>query len=564
MEFGFIDDGSSTTTDTETCDTHAETVLSEGVFETWLENGCQIREITPEVSPVIQVVPAIIRKYHKPPSRDRVSVSSLNTVIFFVGAEDDEDDESILMPFIGDNEFDGEFPAHIITVENEKMIAMSNPETLSILPTVQEAPWRTHLQNQSIGGTDCSKCSTKSSRAPMCVANITPSHSRSPSSHAFPQEQCGDEILTDTEVLTDTEELMSDRDVSSVSWTEEDDVDITEITETQQEDSEINSYWKEYLEDKEKRKAETSSNLKRAPNRDLVPPVHNTDMRVPTHRIAFSRYVDYQPSLTPVNGSVSFSRERAIEEDLHSLYAPPQPHGEMTKSESFGGGSFPQVVPHFDDHVKHRHQSPHPHPMDVYFEQYQTQARTPSDRSPSLTPMDIYRSPSLTPMDKLLESLPPLPSKKASRDSFHAVPTMYSPHLFKTPPLTPALPNGTKKASSEPKFIPSPANSFPNENSNVNNNSSSLSSNILLCKVEPEKKVAFSMKFSAFAVQNRHEEMKKKTHDRTISDHDFSDILSDDLLSDFEKGPSHEVRSAIPFLTMLVNEQQDIRIRVIE
>jgi len=72
------------------------------------------------------------------------------------------------------------------------------------------------------------------------------------------------------------------------------------------------------------------------------------------------------------------------------------------------------------------------------------------------------------------------------------------------------------------------------------------------------------MKFSAFAVQNRHEEMKKKTHDRTISDHDFSDILSDDLLSDFEKGPSHEVRSAIPFLTMLVNEQQDIRIRVIE
>merc|ERR1719461_1853271 len=169
-------------------------------------------------------------------------------------------------------------------------------------------------------------------------------------------------------------------------------------------------------------------------------------------------------------------------------------------------------------------------------------------------------------MDKFLESLPPLPSKKASLDSFHAVPTMYSSHLFKPPPLTPALPNGTKKAtSSEPKFIPSPANSFPNENSNNSNNvNNNSSSNILLCKVEPEKKAAFSMQFSASAVKKRHEEMKKKTHDRTISDLDFSDILSDDLLSDFEKGPSHEVRSGIPFLTMLVNEQQDIRIRVIE
>ena len=50
--------------------------------------------------------------------------------------------------------------------------------------------------------------------------------------------------------------------------TEEDDVDITDTNVDDA--SDIQSYLKDYLEDKEKREAETSSNLKRAPNRDLV------------------------------------------------------------------------------------------------------------------------------------------------------------------------------------------------------------------------------------------------------------------------------------------------------
>merc|ERR1719361_2760236 len=139
--------------------------------------------------------------------------------------------------------------------------------------------------------------------------------------------------------------------------------------------------------------------------------------------------------------------------------------------------SFPEIVPHFDDDG-----APKSLPMDIYFAE-QRQHRPPSDRSPSLTPMD-----------KLLESLPPLPStKQTSVDSFHAIPTMYS-----IPPTPPA----TKKPS-EPSsvFLPSPANSFPD---------SSPSSNILLCKIEPEKKVSnMDMQFEALkALKQSHQEMK--------------------------------------------------------
>jgi hypothetical protein len=129
---------------------------------------------------------------------------------------------------------------------------------------------------------------------------------------------------------------------------------------------------------------------------------------------------------------------------------------------------------------------------------------------------------------------------------------MYSSHLAQfntTPPV-----NSKHSASSDvdPKAPSSPANSITKS-----------PSKILLCKVEPEKKSVFPVPYTAQELKEKHEEMKK-AHDRSFSDVDYSDVLSDDLLLDFEAGPSHEIQSGISFLTMLVNERQDIRITVIE
>jgi len=536
MEFGFthLDDCSSTTTtDTDLSERRASDVFRGGIFEAWLEaERANIpKDVSPLSSPIIQVVPPIIRKYHKPPSQDRISVSSMATVVINPD-EDDDDDESILMPFIGDHEFeDGEFPEHIITVENEKMIAMSNPKTLSILPTVQET-LKDYEENFShvYTLTDCS------SHILIGIDTVTlertPSHSRSPSSHAFHDDE--DDPLTDTEVFTDDEILVSDRDASSVSWTEEDDVDITD-TNVDDDASDIQSYLKDYLEDKEKREAETSSNLKRAPNRDLV--YSTSDLSAPSlhQRLSESmnrrpQYVDYLAS-SPKKGL-----EMLQASELNTRpERPPLPHGEMATS-------FPDVVPHFDE-------TPQMLPVDIYFEHKELSPRTPSDRSPSLTPMD-----------KLLESLPPLPStKNASMDSFHALPTMYSSHLAQlntTPPVnskhSSILSESSHGSDEDPQPPPSPANSITKS-----------PSKILLCKVEPEKKSVFPVPYTAKELKEKHEEMKE-AHDRSFSDVDYSDVLSDDLLLDFEAGPSHEIQSGISFLTMLVNDRQDIRITVIE
>jgi len=503
MEFGFIDDCSSTTTETETSERRASDLLRGGVFETWLSHD----QVEPEristfseVSPVIQVVPPIIRKYHKPPSKDRISLSSCNTVLIHPDLDSD-DDESILMPFIGNHEFDGKFPSHIVTVENEKMIAMSNPQTLSILPTVQETPKDNETSSMRLSYTEHSN------------HNHTPSHSRSPSSHYHHEE---DDELTDTEILTDTEELLSDRDPSNISWTDEGDNE----TETVHEEA---HYLDHYFEDEEteKREAETSFNLKRAPNRKSLmesASVHSSDLRAPSPRPRLSEstslnrrpnYVDYLAS----------SPKHAL--SLLEKKVNPAPGGEMT--------SYPQVVPHFDD--------THPVlPMDVYFEHKQ-HGRTPSDRSPSLTPMD-----------KLLEQAAqvPLPSKqRTSLDSFYTV-THHSSQ-FKVPPANSSIssaPGGSALPSTGPS---SPRNT---------------STSILLCKVEPEKKDILQKKQTlSIAMQLSKAGMQ---HERQFSDVDFSDMLSDEILTDFEAGLSHEVQSDVPFLTMLVNERQDIRIRVIE
>jgi len=497
MEFGFIDDCSSTTTtETETSERRASDLLRGGIFETWLSHDQLEPEIIP---PVIQVVPPIIRKYHKPPSKERLSVSSCNTVLIQPDLDSD-DDESILMPFIGNNEFDGIFPEHIITVENEKMIAMSNPQTLSILPTVQETPNDNETNSMRLSYTERGD------------HNHTPSHSRSPSS----QYHEDDEELTDTEILTDTEELLSDRDPSTISWTDEDDIETETIHEEEA------HYLDHYFEETEKREAETSFNLKRAPNRKSLissASVHSSELRAPSPhpRLSESTSLNRRPNYVDYLAS---SPKHAL--SLLAKKANTAPDGEMT--------SYPHVVPHFDD--------THPVlPMDVYFEQKQ-HGRTPSDRSPSLTPMD-----------KLLEQAAqvPLPSKqRTSSDSFYTV-THHSSQ-FKVPPA-----NSSISSAPGGSALPSTAPSSPPK---------TPTSNILLCKVEPENKDILQKKQTlSIAMQLSKEGMQ---HERQFSDVDFSDMLSDEILTDFEAGLSHEVQSGFPFLTMLVNERQDIRIRVIE
>jgi len=249
MEFGFIDDASSTTTETwsdatsqsEAFSYRSSQGLRGGALEEWLQPQETFIPSPTNAAPAVQVVPNIIRKYHKPPSQ-RQSLSSVNTVL--INPEIDEEEQSILMPYIPDNEFEGEFPSHILTVENDKKITMSNPQTLTILATVQESPLEAGVEySQSY--------STTMTRTTFTL----------PSDHREATPSICDSLYD----ITDTEELVSDHDASSVSWTETDDVELTVHTDD-------HSDGDHFLTETEKRGAEASiahPDLKRAPRKSI-------------------------------------------------------------------------------------------------------------------------------------------------------------------------------------------------------------------------------------------------------------------------------------------------------